>query len=162
MTTEFDYIKDWILNFLSTPQPLLNGFPPCPYARKALIDNKIKFFKSSDYVNDICDLFDNWDEAIDVAVCVVPDEEDSILFVSNASKINELYLSKGFGVLEDHIKIPELFFNLSFNNGKHNIILCQRIEKLNTAAAQLLSKGYYDNWPKDMYDDVVSWRLHGS
>lgn len=162
MTTEFNYIKEWILTFLSTPQTSLNGFPPCPYARKSLIEKKIKFFKSVDYFKDICDLFDTWDDSIEVAICVVRDEEDPDLFAKNVTKINDIYLSKGFGALEDHVKIPEIFLDLSFNNGRYNIILCQQMEKLNQASAHLLSKGYYNNWTSEMYDNVVSWRLQGS
>jgi hypothetical protein len=162
MTTEFEYLKEWILNFLSTPQKLLNGFPPCPYAKKALIDNKVMFFKSVDYVKDIEHLFNNWDDQYDVAVCVVPDDTDTVEFVDAVNKLNERYVDKGFGCLEDHKEIAENFHDLQFNNGRYNIILCQRLDKINDAAEKLLSKGYYKNWSKEMYDEVVTWRLRRS
>ena len=158
MTTEFDFLKNWINDFLSKPQDLLNGFPPCPYARKALVDNKVLFFKSENYVADIEQLFDNWDDSYEVAVCVVSDSVDKYEFINNVEQINERYISKGFGCLEDHKAIPENFYHLTFNNGQYNIILCQRLDKINDASDKLMSKGYYKNWSKEMYDEVVAWR----
>ena len=159
MTTEFDFLKTWINEFLSKPQDLLNGFPPCPYARKALVDNKIFFFKSNDYLNDIKSLFEDWNTDYEVAVCVVPDNVDKDQFVKDVASLNERYVSKGFGCLEDHKDLPENFYHLNFNNGKYNIILCQRLDPINEASERLLEKGYYKNWSKEMYKEVVAWRL---
>lgn len=158
MTTASEYLKEWILNFLSEPQDLLNGFPPCPYAKKSLIENKIKFCSSVDYIKDICEAFDNWDDSAEVVIFIVPDDIDPTTFVDDIQKINEIYLKKGFVCLEDHKDIPEPFFNIHFNNGKYNLVLCQKLEKINQASEILLNKGYYKNWNKDMYDQVVSWR----
>lgn len=159
MTTEFDYLKGWILDFLSKPQKMLNGFSPCPYARKALVDNKIWFYRSSNYTQDIPKIFDNWDDTYDVLLCVVDDHIDPKTFVESVKHINDTYREKGFICLEDHKDIPEPFYDIYFNNGKYNIILCQRTEKINQAANILLDKGYYQHWTKELYDDVVSWRM---
>ena len=35
------YIKKWLDEFVTQPNPLLNNFPPCPYAQQAIIDNKV-------------------------------------------------------------------------------------------------------------------------
>lgn len=161
MTTASEYLKEWILEFLSRPQDLLNGFPPCPYAKKSLIENKIKFYSSVDYIKDIYEAFDNWNDSVEAIIFIVPDDVNSLTFVENIKKINEIYLNKGFVCLEDHKDIPEPFFDLYFNNGKYNIVICQKLEKINQAAGVLLKKGYYTNWSEEMYDQVVAWR-HGS
>jgi hypothetical protein len=161
LTTASNYLKEWITDFLSEPQDLLNGFPTCPFAKKSLIDNKIKFYDSTDYMSDICKLFDNWNESIEVAIFIVPDDVDPLIFVDNVDKINKNYMSKGFVCLEDHKDIPELFFHLHFNNGRYNIVICQRLENINQASTVLSRKGYYKNWSKELYNQVVSWR-HGS
>lgn len=162
MTTASEYLKKWILGFLSQPQDLLNGFPPCPYAKKSLIENKIKFCSSVHYIKDICGAFDKWDDSVDVIIFIVPDDVDPTTFGNEIQKINEIYLNKGFVCLEDHKDIPEPFFDLYFNNGKYNIAICQKLEKINQAADILLKKGYYTNWSKEMYDQVVSWRERSS
>lgn len=158
LTTASDYLKQWIIGFLSEPQDLLNGFPTCPFAKKSLIDNKIKFYDSIDYVTDICKLFDNWNDSIEVAIFIVPDGVDPQKFVQDIKKINEIYIEKGYICLEDHKDVPEPFFHLHFNNGKYNLAICQKSEKINQAAEILLKKGYYKNWSKELYDQVVSWR----
>jgi hypothetical protein len=158
MTTASDYLKEWIMNFLSKPQESLNGFPPCPFAKDSLLNQKIKFYESDNYVKDIRFEFENWDYSLDVVVFIVPDEVDPETFVKEIKKLNDYYKDKGFLCLEDHKSIPEPFFDLSFNNGKYNIVVCQQIEKINQATSVLLKKGYYKNWNKEMFDQVVSWR----
>jgi hypothetical protein len=158
LTTASEYLKKWITDFLSEPQELLNGFPSCPYAKKSLIENKIKFYDTVDYVSDIGKVCDDWDENIEAVIFIVPDNVDPLIFVNDVKKINENYMSKGFICLEDHKDIPEPFFHLRFNNGKYNIIICQKSEKINQASEILLKKGYYKNWSKELYDQVVSWR----
>jgi hypothetical protein len=158
MTTAYEYLKDWILNFLSQPNVVFNGFSACPYAKKALIDNKVTFIESKDYAHDIPALLDNWDNAVDVVIFVCPHNVDPKEFEEQTRAINEAYLSKGFVCLEDHKDSPEEVAGLFLNNGQYNIILCQRLEKLNQAAELLKSKGYYNNWTNEYYNDVVTWR----
>ncbi len=152
------YLENWILNFLSTPQSILNDLPPCPFAKKAYIDNKITIIEVSDYVNDITTYLSNWIDDYDVAVFVCPDQVDAEDFVEQTKNLNELFMSKGLVLLEDHVDIDERIGNLILNNGKYNIILAQRMDKLNEAADKLHKTEYYQNWPKDYYDKVVSWR----
>jgi hypothetical protein len=160
MTTDYkEYLTTWITDVLSQPQGLLNSFPTCPFAKKALVDNKVQFLKSDDYVADIDSLFNNWDEQYDVAVVVCPDDVDANKFVDDVKAINESALPRGFVCLEDHVGIPETLHHLSFNNGKFNIILCQRTEGLNEASRALARANYYINWPDELYDDVVRWRF---
>ena len=33
-----NYIKSWINDFVTQPNPDLNNFPPCPYAKQAILD----------------------------------------------------------------------------------------------------------------------------
>jgi hypothetical protein len=44
------------------------------------------------------------------------------------------------------------------NFGKCGLLLIQKLSKLNAASEQLKQKGYYDNWPAESLDSVVSWR----
>ena len=160
MTTDYEeYLKTWILDVLSKPEPLLNNLPVCPYARAALLDNKIKFQRSNNYVQDIDNVFNSWNPEIDVVILVCDDNIDGTKFSQDVKEINKKYVSLGFGCLEDHVDIPEMLDNVTFNNGKYNLILCQPLDTLNKAAKILESKGYYKNWKKDYYDEVVSWRF---
>jgi hypothetical protein len=160
MITDYEeYLKNWIVGFLSTAQPILNGFPPCPYAQKALLDNKIKFVKSEDYTQDVINETANWTDGVDVVVFVCPDTVSAGQFVADVQHINNTIMPNGFVVLEDHINIPEPLGTVDFRNGKYNLILAQRTDKINDASLKLKEKGYYKNWSEDDFSAVVSWRF---
>jgi hypothetical protein len=114
--------------------------------------------KSIDYITDIEFLFSNWNKKYDVAIIIVPSTISAVDLVRSMKNLNKKWVELGFCCLEDHIDIHEDFHGLTFNNGKYNIILCQETNKLNEAAAYLKEKGYYKNWTKEMYEDVVLWR----
>jgi hypothetical protein len=153
-----EFLSQWIINFLSTPQSILEGYPPCPYARKALVDNKINFLSSSNYVQVISQEVAGWDNSYDVLLveCGAVNKDT---FVKDVDIINTEILAKGFVALEDHVEIEEPLHHLDFRNGKYNIILVQRLDKINQASASLKKLGYYNNWSNDMIDSVVTWRL---
>ena len=154
MITESEqYLRSWIDEFLSKPESLLNGLPPCPYARKA----RIKFIETDNYIFDITQCLENWSKEYDVVGFVCGDVEPAN-FVLDVRCLNDYWLSRGFVCLEDHKDIPEIFHHLNFSNGRYNLILVQQSEKLNAASKQLTDAGYYKNWSKDMYNDVVAWR----
>jgi hypothetical protein len=73
--------------------------------------------------------------------------------------INNTIMPNGFVVLEDHLDIPETLGEVDFRNGKYNLILAQRTDKINDASLKLKEKGYYKNWSEDDFSAVVSWRF---
>lgn len=160
MTTEFDYLKNWIINFLNKPQESLNNLPVCPFAKSSLTKNKIFFFKSNNHLLDISNFFNEWDSSYEVGVCVLTSNISADELIKDIKYLNDIFLSKGFCCLEDHIDIPEKFQDICFNNGKYNIILCQETSTLNQASKSLMKKGYYKNWSDEMYKNVVSWRTN--
>jgi hypothetical protein len=160
MTTDYkEYLSKWIVEILDKPQAWLNNLPSCPYAKQALINNRIDFKRSYAYVADVHVLFNNWDEKFDVVVLVCDRNINSQLFSQHVAELNKQYVPQGYACLEDHVDCVETVKDINFNNGKYNLILCQPLNKLNAAAAHLHRQGYYNHWTKDYYDQVVSWRL---
>ena len=157
ITESEKYLRQWISDFLDKPEPLLNNLPPCPYARSA----KILFLEVDDYANEINSCLDTWNDQYDV-VCFVCGDIDPVKFSLDVRCINDYWMPYGFVCLEDHKDIPEPFHHLDFRNGRYNIILVQKLEKINAASLKLKPQGYYDNWPAALYNDVVAWRLDGS
>ena len=37
-----EYLTEWMKKFVEKPHPLLGNMPPCPFARKARLRNRIK------------------------------------------------------------------------------------------------------------------------
>ena len=48
-----EQLNEWLINFVEKPNPLLNNWAPCPYARQARINDKIsfKFCQVSEFTN---------------------------------------------------------------------------------------------------------------
>lgn len=149
-----EYLRRWILDFLDKPQSLLNNLPPCPYARTA----RILFLEVVDYINEIKNYLDSWNDQYEV-ICFICGDIDPLKFSKDIKELNDHWMPFGFVCLEDHKDIQETFHHLDFRNGRYNIVLVQRLEKINQASLKLQSLGYYKNWTNDLYNDVVAWRL---
>jgi hypothetical protein len=148
---------DWILNDLSTPIALLNNFSKCPYAKTAYMENKVKFYEIND-TTEIHTLVANWDEDLDVGVIRLPDTVTKDSITTLVDSLNDLYMPADFVFLDDHVDNPERMHDIVFNNGKYNVLFLQRKSKLDLATKKLKKLGYYNNWTKEYYEEVVEWR----
>ena len=150
-----DDIQKWLDDFVTQPNPLLNGFPPCPYARAAIVD-----YVETDHVsNSLEHLLENWNDDIQV-VCLYTATEnytpEGLSYI--VKEFNKVAMSKDIVALEDHPDDEEDVNGVKMNFGKCIIILVQRLTKVNEASELLRKKGYYDTWSKENLDDVVNWR----
>ena len=153
-------LTEWMKDFVEKPNPLLNNWAPCPYARQARIADKIEIVFSEPIkliatVEKNLSLLDDKDVFI---VCfdhtAISSDEISELVKTH----NKLLMKKDVVVLEDHPDAVETLNGVEMNFGKCGLLLVQKLSKLSTASDQLRDKGYYDNWPKENYLDVVAWR----
>jgi hypothetical protein len=149
-------LQQWLVDFVEKPNPLLNNWPPCPYARQARLDNKIHIvfdspLRIADYVSHL--------DTNDVVVLCFDHAEFTATQIELFTKhINSILLFKDCVVLEDHPGTEELINGVKMNFGECGLMVLQRLTKLNAAAEQLQKKGYYDTWSKENLDDVVNWR----
>lgn len=160
MTTEFEkFMANWIINDLSEPVAALGGFAKCPYAKKAFVENKVRFLE--DYLE--------LEAAISVEASAWNDEKTEVLVIklNNVDEnqitllvdsLNDRYMQLDFIFLDDHVNNVERMHNVVFNNGRYNVLLMQRKSKLAAATRRLEKTGYYNKWTKEYYDEVVSWR----
>ena len=156
-----DEIKHWIENFVSVYNETI-GQTPCPFAKEALIRNKIDYKEvdKSNTLSTLVHLADHWNDDFEV-VCLyaktnefVPSELTELV-----TAFNNNAMDKDIVALEDHPDDIEEWKSVSLNFGKCIIILVQRLSKLNQASKILKKKGYYDSWDKEHYDEVVGWRF---
>jgi len=161
-TNPKSYIKKWLRTFVEKPHPVFAGMPPCPFARQARLQNKIKFiyYKSPavwmDLYADIvrCD-FDKFDV---LAMIVEADQFSASETKRIAKDLNKSFKVDDVVVLEDHPNIPEKVKGVSLNNGRYILFLAQRLSKLNRFSQQLKKTNYYNNWTRKHLKDVVDWR----
>lgn len=151
----------WIVNFVEKPNPLLNNWPPCPYARQARVNGQINVEIGTSPQEDLTKLSTNWPEDKDVVVLIYdPKVWDLSTFRSQWQQVQDNILSAlGFFVLEDHPDDIELVNGVKMNQGEWAILFVQKLNKLEDAAKQLASKGYYNGWPEEYLKDLFHGRL---
>ena len=157
-----EYLQNWIINFVSVNNPDLNNFPPCPFAKQALVEQKIKFLEVKnikDCLQQIRDATVTWDENLELIAFVFTKLPNENQLVSDIEMINKQLKTNDFVVLEDHPKIEENVKGVIMNNGKYAICLMQRLSKINRFSDILKRQGYYDVWSEENLEDVVNWRL---
>jgi hypothetical protein len=155
-------LQDWLLDFVEKPNPLLNGWAPCPYARKSRIDGKfnVKFCTAQTLVETIKSAASELGQYDVVAVCIDPAEISAVDLELAVSAQNQQLMPADVLLLEDHPSAPEVLNGVNMNFGPCAIVFVQQLSKINEASDQLRRNGYYDHWPQENLDDVVTWRVN--
>ena len=153
-------ILHWVENFVEVPHPALGNWAPCPFARKARLSGTVKVVVGSD---PYFDLFTRCRDGLGTAEVIVyaydPAEWDYTTFHSSLDQANrEFLLANDLLVLEDHPADPEIVNGISMNQGTYALAMLQSLSKLNTAAAQMHHKGFYETWPDDYLTTLFNHR----
>ena len=165
-------VRIWSKHFLEVPNLHLGGVPACPFAKKAWLDKKVWVAvktKNSTYKKELNDCLKNLDFTkkeilifCDPYFSYSPDE----LHVATED-FNEWYNRKDFYFMSFHPSNPateeEQKFLVSPNNDtnlsgpdyKYSMMLVQKFSQLQEASDKLHKQGYYSQWPKGYYRDVV-------
>ena len=144
-------VRDWIMDVLSQPNEkgIFGGLPPCPYARKAWADGKVKV---------LTDTFTfDYDKIktgeLEVILIVLEGATFESLLVEKKSLLKNL--GSGFVILEDHPEQKEEVAGFNLNFGKPCLFVQNR-ERLRVAREYLKSTDYYKNFDKEYEDDILS------
>lgn len=141
-------IEDWVLNVLSKPEKVFSGLPPCPYAKKAWMENNVdvKEFISFEQMEE------DFKELKEVMIfrfgSISADDLQDI-----AKEYNRKYSDLLF--LEEHPDLVEEFDGLTVNQGTAMLIVQDRKE-LEEAREKLKNTGYYDNWSEELKDRILN------
>ena len=154
-------LQAWIVDFVSKPNSLLNNWAPCPYARQALANQKtITVF------SDVDKLFDTVEKnlvLLEYKDVVIVCFDHTAITADNLVKLvtehNQILMPRDYVILEDHPNNLEILNGVQMNFGHCGLLLVSKLSVLNTASQHLRSKGYYDHWPKENLDAVVTWRF---
>jgi len=153
-------IYTWMETFLEKPNPSIDNWAPCPFARRARIENKVSIVLGTDIESDLTGLCGTWTDNYDMVIHAYPlgkytAEETAVL----VKKLNyDLLMPNDILSLDDHPDDPEAVNGILMNQGQYILIMTQRASNLSKASKELKAKGYYDSWPKEYYNRVVSWR----
>lgn len=152
-------ITRWITTFVETAHPALNGWPPCPYARQARIQGTVDIRVGTDPSQDLQQFVDTGMGQFEVVVLVY----DAAAWPLDKFRLNWMprlpdTQAAGLYILEDHPAEPETVNGVEMNQGQYAILFVQSRDKLEAAARQLATKGYYHNWPKDYLTGLFEGR----
>jgi len=155
-------IKNWISEFVTKPNPIFGDLPPCPFAQKAMVEDKVSFLEL-DGVADYNTLYGhiwNFDfEDKDVLIMIAqPDHFTPEETEKMAKDLNGYFMSKDIVILEDHPEINEHVKDVKLNNGKYILFLAQSLSKLNKFSKMLETGPYYKNWSKGYLESVKGFR----
>lgn len=143
-------IEHWMETFVEVPHPALGGWPPCPYAKKARLEQDFDVRIGMDPYFDLKNLAHNGLTKSVVIFVYDPVEWPYDQFSQSLRMANENYLLKqDMLALEDHPADPEIVNGVSMNQGTYAMAMCQSVSELNARAHHMASKGFYDTWPND-------------
>ena len=155
-------IRNWIKDFVTKPNPVFGDLPPCPFAQKAIVDNKVEFVEvpaDADWrqvYKHIC-AFDSAEKDVLCIICE-PRTFSPEQTTHMAEWFNEKQMPRDVVILEDHPDIAEHVQHLKLNNGHYTLFLVQSLSKLNRFSKMLEKGHYYKNWSKAYLESVKGFR----
>ena len=160
--TPTETIQNWISDFVTRPNPVFGNLPPCPFAQKAIIDNKVTFLEL-DGVASYPTLYQHilecdFDEIDVLCMIAQPDQFTAMETVKLAEDLNGYFMKQDIVVLEDHPNIKESVKGVQLNNGHYTLFLVQRLSKLNRFSKVLEAGPYYKNWSRSYLESVKGFR----
>ena len=144
-------LKDWILDYLSKPNPVFNNLPPCPFAKKAWLDGNVEIKKFVNY--DI--LQENIQDIVGSKVKIFYFEYP---LLPRAEKLKNIVSWLGdkypqFIFYDEHPDTVEQVGDEVVNSGVTAIIVQDRKDLLEKRA-ELHKTGYYDKWTPEMKERI--------
>ena len=144
-------LKNWILDYLSKPNPVFNNMPPCPHAKKAWLDGNVEIKK-----------FVNYDELEECIKDIVKSKVKIFYFeyplLPSAEKLKSVVSWLGnkhpqFIFYDEHPDTIEEVGGEVVNSGVTAIIVQDRKDLLEKRA-ELHKTGYYDKWTPEMKERI--------
>lgn len=153
-------IESWIVNFVEVAHPALGNWPPCPYARRARLENKYQVRLGSNPLEDLINISRDGLGNYDVVILAYdPAQWGHELFSQMLEAANTGYLlNKDIIVLEDHPDDVEMVNGICMNQGTYALALVQRLGELNDKAKLLAHRGFYNAWPEDYLEQLFQHR----
>ena len=167
-------VRLWSKNFLEVSNIHLGGVPACPFAKKAWSDNKVWIAvktKNSTYKKELNDCLKNLDfTKKEILIFCDPYYSYTSDDLHQATEdYNHWYNKKDIYFMSFHPQNPatveeqeflvsptqELDVSTSYPEHKYSMMLVQKFSQLQQASDKLKKQGYYDQWPKGYYRDVV-------
>jgi len=158
-------IRKWSHDFLEVPNDKLNGLPPCPYARKAWVDNQVKFSINTG-LEGLTEEVKNFEtHNYDIVVWASEELPDIEYLDGICDGMNE---ALSIASIDMHLMVFHPDFDASdagldfleedgitSSQLEYCMVFIQRLSILDDAALSLEKSGYYKHFPEDTYNALV-------
>ena len=154
-------ILAWSERFVEVPHPALGGWPPCPFARQARLNQTIQVLSGADPYFDLRNR-SRWGMGRNEVIVYAYDPAEwpySRFHTAVETANTEFLLRKDLLALEDHPDSVEDVNGVVMNQGQYALVLVQSLSKLNVAAKQMGAKGLYHNWPEEYLTGLFKHRV---
>lgn len=158
-------IRNWSHNFLEIPHVKLNGLPPCPYARKAWADKKVKFSINTGLEGLTKEIYSFDLHQYDIVVWAEEEPPELEYLDGWCDGANETLsiLQKDMHLMVFHPDFNAEDAGLDFlddaevtdNNLYYAMVFVQKLSILDDASLSLEKSGYYNNFPDEVYESLV-------
>ena len=144
-------LKNWILDYLSKPNPVFNNLPPCPFAKKAWLDGHVEIIKFESYDQirqSIKEIVGSMVKIFYYEYPLLPTAEKLRTIVEWLGRDNPDYI-----FYDEHPNTVEEVGGEIVNSGV-TAIIAQNRKDLLEKRAELHKTGYYDKWTPEMKERI--------
>ena len=168
-------VRLWSKHYLEIPNKHLGGYPACPFAKMAWLQDKVQIEikpKFLPYKKELNDHIYTLDFAVkeilifcDPFYSYTPNQFHQITeeYNDKYNKINMYFMSfhpHNPATTEDQAFLvePEGHAPAITSDLKYSMMLVQKFSQLQEASDKLHKQGYYKKWPREYYEDIVGSR----
>jgi len=161
-------IRAWSEEFLEKPSDKLGGLPPCPYARKAWLNNRVHFsiHESFDSLFNVVYNYTQDTSICDVLIWASYEIPDQPYFEGVVDGINETFslLKKDVYLMGFHPDFDaedadfDLLSSYQFQGEEEKeyvMVFLQPLSKLDDASLELEKTDYYKSFPDHIYNSLI-------
>jgi hypothetical protein len=151
-------LLQWI-QFIQQPQSI-GTFPICPYAAKAMLENKVEIQELFDIntVESVIESIDLSEKDVTILYFVEYLDYDVEYLQNYIIQLNAQFNIKDKVVLENDPRVPFIINDVTTTFPDCYLILIQGLQHLNEKSKLLQSTGYYNYWTRQQLNEVVTWR----
>lgn len=153
-------IEHWIETFVEVPHPALGNWAPCPYARKARLDQDFEVCLGLAPLHDLIRISKRGLGGKSVVIIAYDHTRYTHAEFSRDLDIanREFLLPNDLLALEDHPGDSEIVNGVCMNQGTYALALVQSLSDLDKKAELMARKGFYDTWPEDYLQELFRHR----
>ena len=158
-------IRKWSHEFLEIPNAKLNGLPPCPYAKQAWLENKVKFSIDTGLDGLLNEVNDFEYHDYDIVVWASEELPDMEYLDGFCDGVNETLSLLGidmhlmvfhpdYGAEEAGLEFL-LDDDVTDESLEYCMVFVQKLSLLDDAALSLEKSGYYSHFPDEVFQSLV-------